>query len=82
YIGAPYVERRGPANPSQLFGATYHSAPYLADDLFLFDGNSNQVVYIVPSRQLVILRTGEKPLAKPEWDNAKLPNLLLGAMAK
>jgi CubicO group peptidase (beta-lactamase class C family) len=80
YVGSPYIERRGPGGPDIKVGATYHSAPYLADDLFLFDGNSNQVVYVIPSKQLVILRTGDKPLATPEWDNAKLANLILGGL--
>lgn len=80
YIGSPYVEWRGPANPQVTFGRSYHSAPYAAADLFLFDGNANQVVYIVPSRQLVILRTGDRPPAKSIWDNAMLPNIVLGAI--
>lgn len=80
YIGSPYAEWRGPANPQVTSGRSFHSAPYAAPDLFLFDGNTNQVVYIVPSRQMVILRTGGKPPASPVWDNAMLPNILLGAL--
>ena len=80
YVGSPFAARRGAGNPETTAGASLHSEPYLADDLFLFDGNSSQVVYIVPSRRLVILRTGDKPAASPEWDNARLPNLLLRAM--
>lgn len=77
YIGSPYVEWRGPANPELTYGRNYHSEPYAADDLFLFDGNSNQVVYIVPSRRLVVLRTGDSPPREPVWDNARLANLIL-----
>ena len=46
---------------------------------FMFDGNSNQVVYIVPSEQLVILRVGDAPprSAAQEWDNSMLPNTIL-----
>jgi CubicO group peptidase (beta-lactamase class C family) len=80
YLGSPYTQWRGPGNPESSVGRAYHSAPYLAPDLFLFDGNSNQVVYIVPSRRLVILRTGERPPATPVWDNARLPNIVLGAL--
>jgi hypothetical protein len=29
---------------------------------------------------MVILRTGETPPQTPEWDNARLPNLLIGAI--
>lgn len=80
YVGQPYVEWRGPGNPEVKAGRNYHSQPYLADDLFLFDGNSNQVVYIVPSKRLVILRTGDSPAREPAWDNARLPNLILRAL--
>lgn len=82
YAGVPYAERRGAFNPETVPGrASFHSEPYLAEDLFLFDGNANQVVYIVPSRGLVILRTGDRPPAEPEWDNAYLPNAILRALS-
>jgi hypothetical protein len=56
-----------------------HSEPYLANDLFLFDGNANQVVYIVPSARLIVVRVGDPPpkAAGAEWDNSALPNMLL-----
>ena len=60
----------------------YHSEPYLADDLILFDGAEGRTVFIVPSRQLVIVRTGFRPPpGQPEWDNAFLPNTILRGMA-
>ncbi|PZR36100.1 MAG: hypothetical protein DI526_04865 [Caulobacter segnis] len=81
YLGEPYAQRRG-------FGAldvpgprVLHSEPYLAKDLVLFDGNSDQVIYIVPSRRLIVLRLGETPPASPEWDNAFLPNAILRGLA-
>lgn len=77
WLAGPYLERRGFANPARKLAATLHSEPYLARDLVLFDGNSNQVVYIVPSAKLIILRTGETPPKSPEWDNTQLPNILL-----
>jgi CubicO group peptidase (beta-lactamase class C family) len=49
YLGAPYVKRRGFGNPDTPGPLVLHGEPYLADDLFLFDGNADQVVYIVPS---------------------------------
>jgi len=82
YIGSPYIERRGAANPDIPFGQTLHSEPYRSEDLFLFDGNSNQVVFIAPSQRLIILRTGARPPKDPEWDNAKLPNIILDSMNK
>jgi CubicO group peptidase (beta-lactamase class C family) len=80
YVGYPYNERRGAAHPDMTIGRTLHSEPYAADDLILFDGNSNQVVYIIPSQSTVILRTGAWPPAEPEWDNARLPNLILRSL--
>jgi CubicO group peptidase (beta-lactamase class C family) len=77
WLAGPYVERRGFANPARKLAATLHSEPYLARDLVLFDGNSNQVVYIVPSAKLIVLRTGDSPPKSPEWDNTVLPNTLL-----
>ncbi|MFK7829445.1 MAG: serine hydrolase domain-containing protein [Congregibacter sp.] len=77
YVGSPYIERRGAANPDMDLGENLHSEPYAAEDLFLFDGNSNQVVYMVPSQGVVVLRTGAWAPRDPEWDNALLPNLLL-----
>ena len=77
YIGAPYVERRGFANPDVGLPGVLHGEPYAAPDLVLFDGNANQVVYIVPSAELVILRMGAAPPKSPEWDNAVLPNIIL-----
>ena len=79
YVAGRYIERRGAANPDRPTPKTLHSEPYLADDLYLFDGNANQVVYIVPSEQLIVLRTGNNPprAQGQEWDNAYLPNVIL-----
>jgi hypothetical protein len=54
----------------------------VAKDLFLFDGLDDQVLYIVPSQRLAILRMGDAPPRAPEWDNAFLPNLILRALAQ
>ena len=56
------------------FGA---SAPYAADDILFFDGFGGQRVYISRSNDLVIVRLGD---ARMDWDDAMLPNLVLGAM--
>ena len=81
YVAGRYLERRGFANPQRDTPArrVLHSEPYEAADLFLFDGNLNQVVYIIPSAQMVILRVGDAPphTAGSEWDNSYLPNVLL-----
>nr|WP_310524470.1 serine hydrolase [Polymorphobacter sp.] len=77
WIGSPYIARRGFANPARPAPKVLHSEPFLANDVVMFDGNSNQVVYIVPSKNLVVLRTGDSPPKSPEWDNSKLLNTIL-----
>lgn len=81
YVAGNYTPRRGFLNPAREPEArrVLHGEPYLARDLFMFDGNSNQVLYVVPSARLVVLRLGAQPPRSPsgEWDNAVLPNVLL-----
>ena len=83
WLGQPYLERRlyhrpdSPINQVPKPGV-YHSEPYLADDLFLFDGSEGRLVYVVPSEDLVIVRTGFRPeRGQPEWDNAMIANTIL-----
>ena len=81
YVAGDYTPRRGFAHPEREADSrkVLHSEPYLAPDLFLFDGNANQVVYIIPSERLVILRMGDNPPRGEgqEWDNTVLPNTVL-----
>jgi CubicO group peptidase (beta-lactamase class C family) len=77
YVAGDYQERRGWAAPDSPWPKVLHGEPFAADDLYLFDGNSNQVVYIVPSKRLIVLRLGDTPPKTPEWDNSVLPNLIL-----
>ncbi|MFN3591633.1 MAG: serine hydrolase domain-containing protein [Thermaurantiacus sp.] len=81
WIGRPCVERlRWFPERSQKVGVL-HSECYLADDLFLFDGSGNQAMWIVPSRDLVVLRFGPPPTRRPgmpgEFDNSRLPNTVI-----
>ena len=78
FLGRDFIEYRGVFAPDSNVNLRFHSAPYLADDLFMFDGNSNQIIYMVPSQDLVIVRLGDNPSKDPPWDNAYLPNLILG----
>jgi len=82
WLAKPYIERRSWAEVGEAKGfGVLHSEPYLADDLFLFDGSNHQIVYIVPSEQLVIVRTGGWSRAEGfEWDNAYIPNTVLSAI--
>lgn len=80
YNGRPFTPYRGAQNPDQKKWETFHSAPYLAQDLLLFDGNDNQVIYMVPSQDLVIARFGNRPPKELAWDNAFLPNVILSGL--
>ncbi len=82
YAGRPYAARRGFANPDLGYPGVLHGEPYAADDLFLFDGNANQVLYMIPSLKLAILRLGAPPPKQPEWDNAVLPNTLIRGLGR
>lgn len=77
WLAEPYVEKRGFSHPSIAFGKVHHSAPYADPDIALFDGNGNQVVYLIPSQNMVVLRTGSAPPKDKPFDNAYLPNLLI-----
>ncbi|MFT2092744.1 serine hydrolase domain-containing protein [Paraglaciecola sp. 2405UD69-4] len=79
WLGEPYLSKRSWTEVGEPKGfGVIHSEPYLAKDLFLFDGSGNQVVYIIPSEQLVIVRTGGFSWTPgKEWDNAYIPNTVL-----
>ncbi len=84
FVAGRYVERRGFANPDLAYPKTLHAEPFLAGDLYLFDGNGNQVIYVIPSQDLVILRTGNAPPSANgvEWDNSYLPNSIMRGIVK
>jgi hypothetical protein len=51
--------------------------PFLARDMVYLDGMLKQRVYVIPSRELVIVRLGENARG---WDDAALPNTLIRGM--
>lgn len=79
WLGKPYYPKRSWTEVGLPKGfGVIHSEPYLADDLFMFDGSGNQVIYIIPSKELVIVRTGGFSWTPgKEWDNAYLPNTII-----
>ena len=72
WLGNEHVEQRSYNSKASL--RTYHSEPFAADDVAYFDGFGGQRVYIIPSADMVIVRTGS---IAGDWDDARLPNLLL-----
>ncbi|MBB6253111.1 serine hydrolase domain-containing protein [Nitrospirillum iridis] len=77
WVAGPYVERRGFGAPGAPGPSVRHGEPYLDRDLYLFDGNGNQTVHVSPATGLIVLRMGPTPPKSLDWDNARLPNLLL-----
>ncbi|WP_186455532.1 serine hydrolase domain-containing protein [Nitrospirillum pindoramense] len=77
WVAGPYVERRGFGAPGTPGPSVRHGEPYLDRDLYLFDGNGNQTVHVSPAAGLIVLRLGPTPPKALDWDNARLPNLLL-----
>jgi CubicO group peptidase (beta-lactamase class C family) len=55
------------------------SEPYLLDDLIYFDGFGGQRVISSESEDLVIVRLGD---TRTDWDDAKLPNLVISALKR
>ncbi|MFV3126624.1 serine hydrolase domain-containing protein [Niveispirillum sp. KHB5.9] len=82
WVAGPYKERRGFGAPGAAGPQVLHSQPYLDKDLFMFDGNGNQTVQISQAAGLIVLRLGPNPPKGVDWDNSRLPNLLLGGLKK
>jgi len=79
-----YAEEVNPRSDNQAAAGAYaRSEPFLARDVYYFSGRGAQRVYVVPSRDLVVVRLGPalgaQPL-KPGWDNAFLVNSLIRGM--
>ena len=75
WIGTDYVEERT-LEAFKGFAAVAET-PFDAGDIIYFDGLGGQRVYVVPSAQLVIVRTG---VLAWEWDDTRLPNLVLAGI--
>ena len=80
WLGEPYREYRGFGRPDAPGPKIYQSAPFADAGMFMFDGNGSQTVHISQQHKLVVLRMGPNPPKEPGWDNAYMPNLLIGAL--
>lgn len=74
WLGREHQERRRYNRKSAT--SVLHSEPFAAPDVIYFDGFGGQRVYVVPSKGLVIVRTGDIVM---DWDDAALPNLIIRA---
>ncbi|MDG2319315.1 MAG: serine hydrolase [Rhodospirillaceae bacterium] len=72
WIGSPYVPERF-YNSNTPVGVK-QAEPFLVDDVVFFDGGGGQRVYVIPSADLVIIRTG---MPSPQWDDGVIPNIIL-----
>ena len=75
WLGTEYVEERT-LEAFAGFAATM-SESFKVGDIMFFDGLGGQRVYIVPSKNLVIVRTG---LLNSQWEDVSLPNILIGGL--
>lgn len=75
WLGSPTDGKRRYSKQSQI--TVTHSAPYLANDVMFFDGFGGQRVYIIPSKGMTIVRTGQVNLA---YDDSVIVNLVLEAL--
>ncbi|MET0362437.1 MAG: serine hydrolase [Sphingobium sp.] len=79
WLGTPFSPRREVASahnpyPTPVRSVIDQSEPFAAPDVLTFEGVTQNKTWIVPSRDLVIVRLGGAP---QDWDDALVPNLLL-----
>ncbi len=79
WLGTPYEPHRG---YGPYVGAEVrHDEPYVADDVIFFDGAGGQRVYIIPSYDMVIVRTGTGGIDFSTgsflWEDSIIPNALM-----
>ena len=51
--------------------------PYAVDDVFIVEGKGGNRLWVVPSMHLVILRMGRLPRHATDWDDSRIPNLVI-----
>jgi CubicO group peptidase (beta-lactamase class C family) len=51
--------------------------PYAANDLFSVEGNGGNRIWVVPSMHLAILRMGHLTRHASDWDDSRIPNLII-----
>ncbi len=76
WLGSPADGQRAYNSKSTI--KVRHSEPFAAPDVVFLDGNGGQRLYVVPSAQLLIVRTGA---TRSDWDDARLPNTILRGIA-
>jgi len=73
WLGSPPTKER---KYNDYSVKAFHSEKFLAEDIYYIDGFGGQRVYVVPSRDLIVVRTGVSQL---DWDDAPLINTIIRA---
>ena len=68
WIGQPFSAELSVAEATE---------PYAVDDLYLLKGAGKTRLWFVPSLALSILRTGTNSESDRNWDDARIPNLII-----
>lgn len=76
WLGSPYNKVRMYDSRNPTRGPPV-SEPYAAEDAFFLEGRGGQRVYVVPSRELVVVRQGE---VRMDWDDAKFLNGIIAGL--
>ena len=79
------AQMRSPARSDPDFGMFVRLAParipgregYATRDLFVAGGEDGNRLWVVPSMGIVILRTGRATADEADWDDARIPNLVV-----
>lgn len=66
-------------NDTQTGFAIPASEPFAVEDMIYFDGFGGQRVYISEKKDLVIVRIGD---SRFDWDDSKLPNMVIETLEK
>jgi hypothetical protein len=51
--------------------------PYALSDVFVIGGSGGNRLWLVPSMHLVILRMGQTKAHARDWDDSRIPNLVI-----
>jgi hypothetical protein len=51
--------------------------PYATRDIFVVDSSGGNRLWLIPSLQMAILRMGRLPRNASDWDDARIPNLII-----
>jgi len=74
-----------PAKGNESFGSYIRlgksnaagTEPYAIDDIFLVEGSGGNRLWLVPSMQIAILRMGRLPSGASDWDDVRIPNIII-----